>query len=275
MATPEEEAAAQAALEGNQDESTEEEKERAKLQGWVPKDEFRGDPEQWKPAKEFLKFGEDFQPILKERLKDLETKLIDITSKFDAQTKAIEKFTTYHEQTEDRAYKKAIRDLKALQLEAVELGDKDKFTEIEGEIDKLEDIQTKPPESKTKEGEAAALKEFTDFVKDNDWYENDFEMATFADFTSKKVRRDNPTLIGRAFFEKVKEAVKEKFPERFGNQDRYKPPAVDGGGGGGGPSGKKKTYSDLPAEAKKACEDFIKEIPGFTKEQYLKDYEWD
>lgn len=269
MPTPEEEAAAQAAAEEKQEET----EARAKLQGWVPEDEFRGDPEKWKPADEFLKFGEDFQPILKERLKDLESKLTDITSKFDAQTKAIEKFADYHEKTEERAYKKAIRDLKALQLEAVELGDKDKFTEIEGEIEGLENAQKKPPEGKKEE--TPGLQEFTEFVKDNDWYENDFEMASFADFASKKVRKGNPTLIGRAFFEKVKDMVKEKFPEKFGNKKREDPAAVDGGGGGGGPSGKKKTYADLPAEAKKACDDFIKEIPGFTKEQYLKDYQWD
>lgn len=269
MPTPEEEAAAQAAAQEQEDTEA-----RAKLQGWVPEDEFRGDPEKWKPADEFLKFGEDFQPILKERLKDLETKLTDITSKFDKQTKAIEKFSDYHEKTEERAYNKAMRDFKALQLEAVEEADPAKFGKIQEEIDNLENIQKKAPEGKTKKDEAG-LQEFTEFVKDNDWYETDFDLATYADFASKKVRKDNPTLMGRAFFEKVKDMVKEKYPEKFGNKKREDPAAVDGGGGGGGPSGKKKTFADLPAEAKKACEDFIKEIPGFTKEQYLKDYQWD
>lgn len=269
MPTPEEEAAAQAVAQ-----EQEETEARAKLQGWVPEDEFRGDPEKWKPADEFLKFGEDFQPILKERLKTMEAELSSTRAEIKKQTESMERFTEYHAKTEKRVYDKAVRDLKAMQLEAVEEADTEKFNKIGEEIEGLENAQKKPPEGKTKADEAG-LQEFTEFVKDNDWYENDFEMATFADFASKKVRKDNPTLMGRAFFEKVKDMVKEKYPEKFGNKKREDPAAVDGGGGGGGPSGKKKTYADLPAEAKKACEDFIKEIPGFTKEQYLKDYNWD
>ena len=52
-----------------------ESEERARLQGWVPKDEFRGDPDKWKTAEDFLEWGEKIVPIQKERTIALESKL--------------------------------------------------------------------------------------------------------------------------------------------------------------------------------------------------------
>ena len=34
----------------------------------------------------------------------------------------------------------------------------------------------------------------------------------------------------------------------------------------------KKTWNDLPPEAKHQCTNLLAQIPGYTKEKYLKDY---
>ena len=45
--------------------------QRASAEGWVPKEEWTGDPAQWRPAKEFLDRGELFKKIEEQVRKEL------------------------------------------------------------------------------------------------------------------------------------------------------------------------------------------------------------
>ena len=54
---------------------------RAKIQGWVPKEEFRGDSERWIPADEFVKRADHMMPILKSVNRKLETQVTDLNRK--------------------------------------------------------------------------------------------------------------------------------------------------------------------------------------------------
>ena len=75
----------------------------------------------------------------------------------------------------------------------------------------------------------------------------------------------------------TKKRTMNKFPEKFGiNTRREEPASVST------PSGqvttqrsRKKTYDDLPAEAKSACDKFVKTIPGYTRDKYVAAYDWD
>ena len=53
-----------------------------------------------------------------------------------------------------------------------------------------------------------------------------------------------------------------------------KPTQANPGGGRPSPKGGAKGYADLPADAKRQCDRFVKTIPGFTREQYVKDFQW-
>ena len=68
--------------------------------------------------------------------------------------------------------------------------------------------------------------------------------------------------------------MKEEFPEEFKNPNRDKPNGVDPGGEKTTTS-KAKSYESLPADAKKACDQFVRDIPGFKREDYLNTYEWE
>jgi hypothetical protein len=46
--------------------------QRASSRGWVPKDEWDGDPEEWRPAKEFIDRGELFKKI-EDKIEQLKT----------------------------------------------------------------------------------------------------------------------------------------------------------------------------------------------------------
>ena len=80
----------------------------------------------------------------------------------------------------------------------------------------------------------------------------------------------------------ITDAVKKKFPEYFGEKKvesttdtRKRSSAVEEGGGEGPPaSGGKKTYADLPKEAKAVCDELVAE-GILTKDDYVKNFQWE
>jgi hypothetical protein len=80
-------------------------------------------------------------------------------------------------------------------------------------------------------------------------------------------------LQGKALYREVGKRAKEVFKHKLVNSRRDEPSAVEGGGSKPKKGG--KTFDDLPAEGKKAFDRFAKQIPGFTKEDYLKNYVWE
>lgn len=255
---------------GNQEKLVE---ERAKLQGWVPKEEFRGDVDKWRSAGDFLKIGEDRWPVQNERIKTLEGRLGSTLEKLDRQDKSIKEFVEFQKGRDQRAVETAKRELKEEQLKAVTDADPDKFLRLEKEIDELDKKVEKDPDKKE---EPEVPPGYDEWCAENEWYETDYELTAYADQVAGIIRRKNPNLKGKAYFDQVAKATKEKFPEKFENPNRAKASAVEGGTGGTdtGISTDKKTYNNLPPEAKAACDQFVRDIPGFTKEQYCKDYNW-
>ena len=85
--------------------------------------------------------------------------------------------------------------------------------------------------------------------------------------------QDQKGLTGVKLYDEVKKEVELRFPDRFENKRRKEPTVVVGDGEPPVKPGK-QTFSNLPKDAQESCNQFIKEIPGYTKEQYLKDYQW-
>jgi hypothetical protein len=241
--------------------------ERARRMGWVPKEEFRGDLETWKDADEFVKYGEEILPVLRERLRKMDASFADLHAKLEEQTKIVKDFAKYHKETEERAYQRALKELKQEQLAAVSDGDAERFLEIEKEIKEME-----KPEKAEKEPDDQLPEGFTEWQKDNNWYGVDAELSAYADSIGNFLVKTRPTLKGKAFFKEITRQVKEKFSDRFENPNRKKPASVESGAPGASDTGKKgKTYSDLPPEAKQACDEFVKQ--GLLKrEDYVKEF---
>jgi len=73
---------------------------QAREQGWKPKEEYEGDPEKWKPAKEFVERGELFGKI-------------DTLGKDLKETrKALKMLQEHHAKVKETEYKRAVDDLK-------------------------------------------------------------------------------------------------------------------------------------------------------------------
>ena len=73
--------------------------QQAREQGWRPKEEYEGDPEKWRPAKEFVERGELFGKIdtLGKELK--ETK------------KALKMLQEHNEKIKESEFKRAVEEL--------------------------------------------------------------------------------------------------------------------------------------------------------------------
>lgn len=230
----------------------------ARRQGWAPKEQWRGPPEKWVDAKTFLQRGREVIPIMRERMGVIEKQNEDLKQ-------SLNEIKQFYKDQADKQAKKHREELEQLRANAVSEGNVEEFQKLDKQ---LRDVETPKPEEQA----TADLKEWT---KSNDWYTNDFEMYQYAnqygEFISGKYK-------GKEFLQKVEEAVKQKFPDKFGgekntNPRREAPTAV------GAPSGQKSTkskkgYEDLPTEAKRACDKFVSR-GDMTREEYLAAYEWE
>lgn len=235
--------------------------DKARSMGWVPKEEFKGDPERWRPAEEFVERGENILPILKERNEKLTSDIQELKS-------TMSELRQFYSKSEQRQYERALKDLKKRQKAAVEEGDTEAFSEIDKEIEALnKDVQ----ETKEKPTNPA----YDKWVAENHWYLNDPELHAYADSMGQYLAQTKPHIANSpAVFDEIKKLVKKQFPDKFDNPARKGPSTVESGAGakGGKP---KRSFDTLPKEAKEQCKRFERTIPGFKREDYVKDFDWD
>lgn len=234
--------------------------EKAKAQGWVPKEQFRGDPEKWVDAKTFAERGEKIVPILKERNDHLEKEIREMKQTF-------QQFTDYHRQTEERVYNRAVKELESRRLQAVEDGDTDAFRQAEAERLELEKARPAVPVTPSEPPEFGAFK------TKNSWYGTDPELTAEADALGRGYADGG--MDYSKVLEKVENTIKKLYPEKFTNTRRDETASVSFAADTGLPQkSKARTYENLPADAKATCDKFVKQ-GLLTKEQYVKDYGWD
>jgi hypothetical protein len=108
----------------------------------------------------------------------------------------------------------------------------------------------------------------------NQWFGDDIEMTNVANGLGESVRRQFPHLSGRAFLEKLDEKIVEYFPHKSLGK-KAKGSAVDSTGNvRGGTTSSKKSYDNLPDDARQACDRFIKNGWIKSKQEYVDSYDW-
>lgn len=264
---------------------SEETEKKAKAMGWVPEDEFRGNPDKWVDADKFVERGENIMPILKENLDRALTKLEALETARQKDQESFKKFQEFASKAEERSfkaaeanYKKEVATLKRELKEAAKAEDWSKFDDIEKNIDTLE--KPLPPDITSPNAPNPDTDPvFVEWNKGNEWYKSDMEMTRWADSVAQFVKSMNPDLAGKAFFDEVAKQTKEKFPDKFENKKQKDRPMEGGGEIDDKLSkGGKKKWSDIPAseraDAEKAYQEYKNIIPGYTREEYLKNYEF-
>ena len=239
---------------GNTDQHVDVYEDQAREQGWRPKDEWEGDPEKWRPAKEFVERGELFGKIDHMGRELKETK------------KALKMLQEHHTKVRESEYKKAVDELKALQRQHLESGNSDGYLET---TELLQDLKT---EQKAREvvqeiTPAAPDPRFTDWVRANPWYTKDDKMREYADSVGLGYAQRNKGVDPEDVLKYVAAEVKERFKERFQNPNRTKPSSVEGGRNATAQA-KNETKFVMTDEERRVMNTFIR-TGAMDKEQYI------
>jgi len=179
---------------------------KALEKGWKPKDQFEGDPAEWRDAREFLDRGELLDTIhgANRKVKQLEN--------------ALKHFAELHKTVSITAYNKALKDLKARQAVAVENADRDEFEAVSREIDETQIQLNKEVENVSKvtsEIDSAEDIEtvFKSFVSKNAWYETNPEAKEYADEQGQLFKAKNPNTSFQDMLNYVETKTKKLFKE--------------------------------------------------------------
>ncbi len=240
---------------------------KALKMGWTPKDQFRGDPDKWRGAEEFVERGENMLPLVRATVKRQEREIADLKQ-------SMKEFAEYHNKTEQRAYETALKELKAQRAEAIASGDGAAFDKVDDAIEGLKkDIEAKNQRSPKDNTDDPVFVEW----KDRNKWLDDHKMEAFGTAAAQYLRSTGETATGAEFLELVTKEVKAKFPDKFENPRRQAAAAVEGGA----PAARKggKGFADMPADARAACErmarngyaDKPKEMAAF-KAEYVKTF---
>lgn len=250
--------------------------EAARAMGWRPQEEFRGEASKWVDAETFVSRGEHFLPIIKadrdraqQRADELANRLDETNRLLAASQEAITELKKFHDEDTQRQVEKARKDLVKQLREARESGDVEAEVDVQREITKIDVALTTPkpaaapaPPAPAPGPAAAADPAFESLLVDNTWFKTDARKHALAMGIGAELRADpkNAALVGRAFYDKIAEEVNAYLAPTSREHSK-----VAGGGrssGGSGGSAAARTYADLPADAKTACDSFARKLVG-------------
>ncbi len=234
----------------------------ARDDGWVPQEDWKGDPERHVDAKVFVERGEKISGILKSKNKRLEDRIDSLTSTMAE----FRKYTDGQKSKDVAENKRLVTELENIKAQAITDGDGPAAVKAEREIKNLE--VNEPTMDQEAHNQMSAA-----WAANNTWYADNPKLRTFANGTVDEVLREGYT--GQAYFNELTRRTKEAFPEEFKNPNRDKTNGVEDGGVKEVKDSKAETWANLPAEDKAIANRFIKDMPGFTKEKFLDQYEWE
>lgn len=262
---------------------------RARRLGWVDKEEFKGDPTKWRPADEFVQRGEKILPIVlanNERLQEtvgrLERKFEESIAENKELKSVLGEMRDFARNASEREYKRAKADLESKMAESVTSADTPSYNNAKAQLDVLETERPKPVEKKTETTTASTAQTVTldpiiqDWIKKEEWFTKSPVLSAYAVETYGDLEKTKPGMTKAEMLAETKRMTVDRFPEKFGaNPLRNGAASVSEPRGGGGARKKGKTYDDLPADAKAACDRYVKNIPNYKRDDYVRDYQWD
>lgn len=250
----------------------------ARRMGWVGKDEFKGDPDKWRPADEFLDRGKRILPIVlkdNERLQRNLDRVKDELKELRTSTTELLEFTS---KAEERAFNRAKSEIEARIEQSAANADPTAVRTAMQDLDALNKSHTPAPKKTEQAQQTTQIDpEIQDWVDKNKWFNADGVLNAYSLEQYTTLKRDKPGMSESDVLAEVKRRASAKFPEKFGiNTERDGAAAVATPSGGASAARKNaKNYENLPPEAKRACDKFVRDIKGYTKEKYVANYDWD
>ncbi|CAB4169915.1 hypothetical protein UFOVP907_31 [uncultured Caudovirales phage] len=258
----------------------------AESQGWVPKERFRGNEQDWVDADTFVKRGREILPILRKNNENLMKDLNSTKEQLKEFRQAAEEFKTFQREAYERKasdYEKRIQEIKESRAQAISDGDGQKVNALDEALDEAKEsfkeakqavkdvISTKEPEPTTE----AVDPNLQTWLDRNTWFGQDRRLTSMANGIGESLRLEFPGLKGQPFLDKLDEVLQEEFPGKFGGIKKSSGTSrvESGSGRTGRSSGGSQSYDNLPSDAKAACDRFVKQ-KLMTREQYVADFDW-
>lgn len=243
---------------------------KARLLGWVPQEEFKGDKMQWRDAETFLRVGEEHKGILRENVNKLQNEVQRLRQELEDKDRTMQEFAAFKNNAETRALERTKGELERQLAEAIKNGDGEQATKLLADRDKLVAAGQQFVARQQPQQQQAPDPSFQPWAQENPWYGTDRDLTAYADKMGRFLRNvEGDRTVGQEFLNKIRDEVKARFPSKFQQQRVQSPDS--GGGGGEQRSAGGKSYYDLPSDAKAACDKFVKQ--GLMKrEDYVKDY---
>lgn len=256
--------------------ATAEELQEARELGWADKDQWKGNPEHWVDARTFLERGRHVLPIVVENNKRLKGELSTLNSRLESVNTALRSAQATIDALEEsrtadllEAAEAARAKLKSELAEASREGRHEDVADLTVKLTELGQAEEDPKKKKGAEDEEQARRQadevspaFRAWAAENPDFVADRRKLALANVISQELRDSGNKLVGKEFMDLVADKVDEVFGARGGRTTK----AESGGGGGrngpNGGGGSGKTYADLPADAKAACDRAAKRVVG-------------
>jgi hypothetical protein len=229
--------------------------ELAQRIGWLPKDQFTGPPEQWKPADQFIIDGREIQRETAREVKSLRTQIETV-----AKTSA----SIVEQQVNER-----VEALRTQHAEAVEAGDADRALKIAQTIDTTIAAAT-PVTGPSSEAQAFAERNSTWFQKPGNEYAT-ARAIEICNTLAAQGYKDHGTQL-RIAEQRLRQEMPQLFKEGM-NGTRKDPPGVNAPNSRGAPpSNRQKGFADMPKEAQDIARDMVERKVIASTDDYTRNY---
>lgn len=263
----------------------------AKSQGWVEKEHYRGNPNDWVDADKFVERGRQILPILRKNNENLVRDLNHTKEQLKEFREAAEEFKKFQRESYERKaqdYEKRITEIKESRAQAISDGDGQKVNALDDALDEAKENfkeakqAVKDVVSSKVEDEAPAPSSIDPtlqvWLDKNTWFGVDRRMTSIVNGIGESLRLEFPGLKGQPFLEKLDEVLAEEFPTKFSNgkitmKKSAGSPVESGSGRQGRGGGSSQSYDNLPSDAKAACDKFVKQ-KLMSRDEYVASYDW-
>jgi hypothetical protein len=180
------------------------EEQKAMQSGWVPQDQWEGDPNKWTDAKTFNEKGELLSFIKKQNKEMADMK------------KAITALGETNRRIAEVERAKAMEELKALRKDAMRNQDFDTADELGEKLQDLKQLDKVEKEQVYTEETPAVSPIFEMWVKDNAWYLDNKVLQGAANAIAEELMATDPKASDQGYLLKtVEKRIKQEFPAKF------------------------------------------------------------
>ena len=231
---------------------------KARDMGWQPRDKWKGEPDKWKPADEFVRRGEEVLPFVQKENRELKAKLASLEKNTATTIARIERMSALGLQ---KQREQLAANWEAEKDRRVELGDTKGYKAVDA---------AQKAALRAFDAEAAPAADVADipdkevieaWTKANPWFTKSPMLRGAADEVFDELSAEMPGASMEERLAETRARVASQFPDKFGVKKGNGASRVEGSNGrganGGDPGG--ELWGRVPSEARAMADRMIRE----------------